>query len=87
MTHEINKIQSQFEELKSIIISHKNKAYQAVNAELITTYWEVGKYVSEKTKAAEWGTGVVNQLAKYLKENQPDLKGFDRTGIYRMVKF
>jgi predicted nuclease of restriction endonuclease-like (RecB) superfamily len=87
MAYEINKIQSQFEELKSIIISHKNRAYQAVNTELITTYWEVGKYVSEKTKAAEWGTGVVNQLAKYLKENQPDLKGFDRTGIYRMVKF
>jgi len=26
-------------------------------------------------------------LAKYLKENQPDLKGFDRSGVYRMVRF
>ncbi|SFL12611.1 Predicted nuclease of restriction endonuclease-like (RecB) superfamily, DUF1016 family [Porphyromonadaceae bacterium KH3CP3RA] len=87
MAYEVNKIQSQFEELKSIIVSHKNRAYQAVNSELIITYWEVGKYVSGKTKTAEWGTGVVDQLAKYLKEKQPDLKGFDRRAIYRMVKF
>lgn len=28
MGYEVNKIQSQFEELKSIIISHRNRAYQ-----------------------------------------------------------
>lgn len=48
MASEINKIQSQFEELKSIIVSHKNRACQTVNTELITTYWEVGKYVSNR---------------------------------------
>lgn len=87
MAYEVNKIQSQFEELKSIIISHKNKAYQAVNAELIATYWEVGKYVSEKTKTSEWGTSVVEQLVDYLRNEQPDLKGFTRSSIYRMVSF
>ena len=87
MAYEINKMHSQFEELKSIIISHKNRAYQAVNTELITTYWEVGKFVSNRIKSEQWGSGVVDQLAKFLKENQPDLKGFDRRAIYRMVKF
>lgn len=87
MAYEIDKIQSQFEELRSIIISHKNRAYQAVNTELITTYWEVGKFVSNRINCQQWGSGVVNQFAAFLKESQPDLKGFDRRAIYRMVKF
>lgn len=87
MAYEVNKIQSQFEELKSIIIFHKNRAYKAVNTELITTYWEVGKFVSNRIKSEQWGSGVVNQFAAFLKESQPDLKGFDRRAIYRMVKF
>lgn len=87
MAYEVNKIQSQFEELKSIIISYRNRAYQAVNTELIATYWEVGKYVSGKTKTAEWGTGVVDQLVDYLKKEQPDLLGYNRRSIYRMVRF
>ena len=87
MGYEVNKIQSQFEELKSIIISHKNRAFQAVNTELITTYWEVGKFVSKKTKTAEWGTGAVDQLVDYLKKEQPDLVGYNKRSIYRMVKF
>lgn len=87
MAYEINKVQSQFEELKAIIITHKNKAYQAVNTELITTHWEVGKYVSEKIERSEWGAGVVDQLVVYLKKEQPNLKGFDRRAIYRMINF
>jgi predicted nuclease of restriction endonuclease-like (RecB) superfamily len=87
MAYEINKIQSQFEELKSIIISHRNRAYQAINTEVISTYWEVGKFVSNRIKSEQWGSGVVDQFAKFLKENQPDLKGYDRRAIYRMVKF
>ena len=87
MANEVNNIQSQFEELKSIIISHRNKAYQAVNTELVTTYWEVGKYVSFRVKSEQWGSGVVEQFVNYLKENQPDIKGFDRRTIYRMMKF
>lgn len=87
MGYEVNKIQSQFEELKSIIISHKNRAYQAVNTELITTYWEVGKFISFRMKSEQWGAGIVDQLVDYLKNEQPDLKGFTRSSIYRMVSF
>lgn len=87
MAYEINKIQSQFEELRSIIIAHRNRAYQVVNTELITTYWEVGKYVSGKIKTAEWGTNVVNKFVDFLKKEQPDIKGFERRTIYRMVNF
>lgn len=87
MTYEINDIQSQFEELNAIIISHKNRVYQTINTEMIVMNWEVGKYISFKIKKSEWGSGVVDQFVGYLKDIQPELKGFDRRAIYRMVKF
>lgn len=33
------------------------------------------------------GTGVVNKFVDYLKKEHPDLKGFERRTIYRMVNF
>ena len=87
MAYEVNKIQSHFKELESIIIAHKDRTYQAVNTELVTTYWEVGKYVSEKIKTSGWGTGIVDNLVSYLKTEHPDLKGYTRRNIYRMVQF
>lgn len=77
----------QFAEILSLIELRKSRAYFAINNEMIWRNWEVGKYVSQKIKAAEWGDKVVEALAKYLKEQMPTLKGFDRRAIYRMVNF
>jgi hypothetical protein len=37
---------------------------QAVNTQLIDLYWQVGAYISQKLEQAEWGDGVVTQLAE-----------------------
>lgn len=87
MSYEINSIQQEFKEIHSIISFHKDRAYRAVNTEVILTNWEIGKYVSQKIKNATWGAGVVDNLVDYLKKEQPTLKGFDRRAIYRMVEF
>jgi DUF1016 N-terminal domain len=39
---------------------------QAVNTHLAELYWQVGAYISHKLEQAEWGDGVVQQLAEYL---------------------
>lgn len=87
MAYEINNTQQQFKEVYSIISFHKERAYQIVNTEIILTNWEVGKYVSQKLHNATWGQSIVDNLAEFLKETQPTLKGFDRRAIYRMVEF
>jgi hypothetical protein len=38
----------------------RERAFQAVNTELIDLYWQVGATISRKIKAAEWGDGVVD---------------------------
>ena len=80
-------LENQFLEIKSLIFHARNKAYQAVNKESILLNWSVGEYVSAKLMSSSWGDGVVAQLAEYLKIQEPNLKGFDKREIYRMVQF
>jgi predicted nuclease of restriction endonuclease-like (RecB) superfamily len=47
----------------------------------------VGDYISQRIANASWGDKSVRDLAKYIEKCHPDLKGYDRTGLYRMKKF
>lgn len=43
-----------FAEVVALIEAARGRAYQAVNAELVTHYWELGGYISRKIASAEW---------------------------------
>lgn len=73
-----------FIEVVQLIEKSKKKAYQAVNTALIDLYWQVGEYISQKLKTAEWGEGVVEELARYIAKTQPNLRGFTRDNLFRM---
>lgn len=77
----------EFDEVVSLIEQARQKSYQAVNTLLIDLYWQVGGYISRKLAAAEWGDGVVDQLAVHLERSQPGLKGFTRRNLFRMRQF
>jgi hypothetical protein len=49
-----------FSEILHLIQSARQRAYQAVNTELVTLYWQVGEYISRKLASSEWGDGVVD---------------------------
>jgi len=76
-----------FAEITRLIESARKQAYQAINTALIELYWQVGAHLSAKIKAAEWGEGVVEQLAQHLASTQPGLKGFTRRNLFRMRQF
>jgi hypothetical protein len=86
-TGDISAYEQQFEDIRLIIEAHKHRAYRTANSEQIASYWEIGAYISAKLKNAQWGSKIVNNLAKYLKSKQADLKGFDKRALYRMVQF
>lgn len=83
----MNDLEKQFEEIQNLIEKAKNNAFKAVNNEVINLYWNIGSYISNKLKSSEWGDKVVSQLADFLKKNKPDLTGFSRASIYRMIQF
>jgi predicted nuclease of restriction endonuclease-like (RecB) superfamily len=80
-------VQQDFSQIVRLIEASRQKAYQAVNTQLIELYWQVGAYISQKIASAEWGDGVVEQLAKHLAQTQPNLTGFTRRNLFRMRQF
>lgn len=76
-----------FEKVIDIINSAKQRAYSKVNEELIMMYREIGEYISKQSETAEYGDSFVQNLADYFAENYPELKGFNRRGLYRMKQF
>ena len=76
-----------FTDIIQLIQQSRNNAIKAVNTELINLYWNVGAYVKQKLSVAEWGNKTVDELADFIQRNNPELKGFNRRGIYRMIQF
>lgn len=76
-----------FADIVQLIASAKQRAVAAVNTTLIDLYWQVGEIISQKIATAEWGDGVVNQLAEHLAQTQPGLRGFTRSNLFRMRQF
>ena len=71
----------------SIIENAKGRALKAVNAELINMYWEVGEYLSKLCAESSFGDKVIDEVADYISEANPTIKGFNRRGLYRMKQF
>lgn len=84
---ELTSYNEQFEKIVNIIESAKERAYRKVNEELILMYWDVGEYISKQSEKTEYGDAFVQKLADFFAENYPDLKGFNRRGLYRMKQF
>lgn len=79
--------QPHFDEVLTLIEQARQRATQAVNTQLVDLYWQVGAYISHKLDQAEWGDAVVGQLAEYLAQTQPGLRGFTRPNLFRMRQF
>src|ERR1700754_401907 len=69
-------------ELKTRIQSAQVKAAIAVNRELLELYWELGREICEKQKVANWGDGLIVQLAKDLSAAFPGVRGVSRTNLF-----
>ena len=80
-------LQKQFTEIISLIKQVRNNTLMTVNTELINLYWNVGEYISRKVANANWGDGTIDELSDLIQKEHPDLKGFNRSGLYRMRRF
>jgi predicted nuclease of restriction endonuclease-like (RecB) superfamily len=80
-------IQKQFSHITNLIANAKEKAYHAVNKELVSLYWYIGEYVSNQVNANIWGKAVVTELSKFIKQKEPNITGFSPQNIWRMKQF
>jgi predicted nuclease of restriction endonuclease-like (RecB) superfamily len=80
-------MKKEFSAIIRIIEQARLNAYTAVNIELINCHWQVGEFISRRVANASWGDKTVQQLAEYIENEYPDLKGYNRLGLYRMKRF
>jgi len=80
-------IKQDFSEVLKQIQLSQQKAYKQVNTVLIELYMEIGKYVSLKCVKENWGKSVVQELADFIKLQDPTIKGFTARSIWRMKQF
>ena len=76
-----------FTDIIQLIKQSRSNAIRAVNAELINLYWNIGKHICNKLEKSEWGDAVVTELAKYIQQNEPEIKGFSDKNMWRMKQF
>ena len=84
---DIQSYNEQFQKVVNIIESAKERAYRKVNEELILMYRDIGEYISKQSYNSDYGDAFVQKLADFFAENYPELKGFNRRGLYRMKQF
>jgi len=82
-----NNKQKQFYEIVHLIKSAQNNAVMSINVEMINLYWNVGQYISSQLSNAAWGDKTVDELAAFIQREHPEIKGFNRRGLYRMKQF
>lgn len=82
-----NNTLASFNTLLQQIQQARQKAFAQVNTALIDLYWQVGKTISDKVQNEAWGKGVVQELAHYIRQHAPDIKGFSDKNLWRMKQF
>jgi predicted nuclease of restriction endonuclease-like (RecB) superfamily len=80
------------EDIKGRIRSAQARAARAINAELITVYWQIGKEIERRQTAegSERGRrtpGVIRRLSADLRAAFPEASGFSPANLARMRSF
>ena len=83
----MNNLEINFTEIVTLIETRRNNAIKKVNEELIGLYWDFGKYVSDKVHKEKWGSKTIDKLVDFMKNNYPNIKGFTKRNIERMIQF
>ena len=74
-------------EVKARIQSAQYAALRAVNKELVSLYWDIGRLIVERQQCAGWGASVVERLAADLQAAFPGTGGFSASNLWRMKSF
>ena len=83
----VQNMQSEFSDVLKQIRESRQKVFAHINIALIDLYWQIGQIISQKVNSESWGKGVVSELAKYITQNAPEIKGFSDKNLWRMKQF
>ena len=74
-------------EIKERIRSAQYAALRAVNLELLSLYWDIGRLIDQRQQGETWGRAVVENLARDLRTEFPGVSGFSAANLWRIKQF
>ncbi|MCX6250557.1 MAG: PDDEXK nuclease domain-containing protein [Bacteroidetes bacterium] len=74
-------------DIKGRIRQGQLRANLSANVELLATYWDIGCMIHQRQQDEGWGKGVIPRLARDLKNELAEVKGFSERNILRMLTF
>ena len=80
-------IVSAVKEIKAAIVKAQSRVAANANAEMLSLYFGIGRYVSYRTKTEKWGTSVIDTISAQLQKEMPGLRGFSGKSMRKMRQF
>ena len=84
---EIEKYNSFLVDIKTQIKLSQQKAFNAVNQEMISLYFNIGKMIDTWQKELGWGAKVIDKLSLDILNECPTMSGFSTRNLKLMVQF
>ncbi|WP_104195454.1 YhcG family protein [Cryobacterium sp. M15] len=75
------------EHLKRQVREARYTAQRRVNTELLRLYQSIGQTLLQRTESEAWGSRIITQLAKDLRAEFPEMKGFSPSNLKYMRLF
>lgn len=73
--------------IKQAIVVCRYRAARQMNGEVLGLYYSIGKYISEQSRNAQWGTGAIRTISEQLQQEIPGLRGFSEGNMRKMRLF
>ncbi len=74
-------------EIKDRIRQAQTRAAFSANSEMIAMYWDIGRMIHQRQQMEGWGTGTIPRLARDIRNELPEVKGFSERNIGYMIRF
>jgi predicted nuclease of restriction endonuclease-like (RecB) superfamily len=79
--------QIDFDVVLGLIDAARKRVFARVNNELVSLYWQIGEYISDRVSGEGWGRGTVDALAGYVQARLPGVTGYSASNLWRMRQF
>ena len=73
--------------IKGAILQSRYRAAANANVEMLSLYYNVGRYISANSRTGKWGTGAIESISAQLQGEIPGLHGFSPTNMKNMRVF
>lgn len=73
--------------IKDAILRSQYQAVKLVNREMLSLYYDIGRYISINSRSGFWGMGAIESISERLRRELPGLRGFSPSSLKNMRMF